>query len=219
MFSGIVQETGKVIEFVKEKDIYNLSIDSSSEFVSGLKKGASISVNGVCLTVKDANPEILRFDLVEETIKRTNFQKINAGDNVNLERSLKMGDEIGGHLVSGHIHGTSKVVSIDMRDESWDVEFSVEPFMQDYILHKGYVAINGCSLTVGEVSKESFMIHLIPETLSITNLFQLQQNSIVNVELDAQFWAYAPQQTPLGGTGRPCACVVACGACEDSLLL
>ena len=184
MFSGIVQETGKVIEFVKEKDIYNLSIDCSSDLLSNLKKGASVSVNGVCLTVKDLNPEMLRFDLVEETIKRTNFQIIKAGDNVNLERSLKIGDEIGGHLVSGHIHGTSKVISMDIRDESWDVEFSVEPFMHDYILHKGYVAINGCSLTVGEVSSESFMIHLIPETLSITNLFQLQQNSIVNVELD-----------------------------------
>ena len=184
MFSGIVQETGKVIEFVKEKDIYNLSIDSSSDLISGLKKGASVSVNGVCLTVKDANPEILRFDLVEETIKRTNFQIIKAGDNVNLERSLKIGDEIGGHLVSGHIHGTSKVISIDIRDESWDVEISVEPFMQDYIQHKGYVAINGCRLTVGEDSKQSFMIHLIPETLSITNISQLQHNSIVNVELD-----------------------------------
>ncbi len=184
MFSGIVQEIGKVKEFVKEKDIYNLSIDCSSDLLSNLKKGSSISVNGVCLTVKDSNPEMLRFDLVEETIKRTNFQIIKAGDNVNLERSLKIGDEIGGHLVSGHIHGTSKVISMDIRDESWDVEFSVEPFMHDYILHKGYVAINGCSLTVGEVSSESFMINLIPETLSITNLFQLQQNSIVNVELD-----------------------------------
>ena len=184
MFSGIVQETGKVIEFEKEKDIYNLSIDCSSELISDLKKGASVSVNGVCLTVKDSNPEILKFDLIEETIKRTNFQNIKAGDNVNLERSLRLGDEIGGHLVSGHIHGTSKVISTDMRAESWDVEFSVEPFMHDYILHKGYVAINGCSLTVGEVSKVSFMIHLIPETLSITNLFQLQKNSIVNVELD-----------------------------------
>ena len=184
MFSGIVQEIGKVKEFVKEKDIYNLSIDCSSDLLSNLKKGSSISVNGVCLTVKDSNPEMLRFDLVEETIKRTNFQIIKAGDNVNLERSLKIGDEIGGHLVSGHIHGTSKVISMDIRDESWDVEFSVEPFMHDYILHKGYVAINGCSLTVGEVSSESSMIHLIPETLSITNLFQLQQNSIVNVELD-----------------------------------
>ena len=184
MFSGIVQETGKVIEFEKEKDIYNLSIDCSSELISDLKKGASVSVNGVCLTVKDSNLEILKFDLVEETIKRTNFQNIKAGDNVNLERSLRLGDEIGGHLVSGHIHGTSKVISTDMRAESWDVEFSVEPFMHDYILHKGYVAINGCSLTVGEVSKVSFMIHLIPETLSITNLFQLQKNSIVNVELD-----------------------------------
>ena len=184
MFSGIVQETGKVIEFKKEKDIYNLSIDCSSELISDLKKGASVSVNGVCLTVKDSNPEILRFDLVEETIKRTNFQNIKAGDNVNLERSLRLGDEIGGHLVSGHIHGTSKVISTEMRAESWDVEFSVEPFMHDYILHKGYVAINGCSLTVGEVSKVSFMIHLIPETLSITNLFQLEQDSIVNIELD-----------------------------------
>ena len=184
MFSGIVQETGKVIGFVKEKDIYNLSIECSSEFISDLKKGASISVDGVCLTVKDENPEILRFDLVEETIKRTNFQNIKTGDNVNLERSLKMGDEIGGHPVSGHIHGTSKVISIDKRDQSWDVKFSVESFMHDYMLHKGYVAINGCSLTVGEVSNESFMIHLIPETLSITNLFQLEQDSIVNIELD-----------------------------------
>lgn len=184
MFSGIVQETGKVIGFVKEKDIYNLSIDCSSELISDLKKGASVSVDGVCLTVKDENPEILRFDLVEETIKRTNFQNIKTGDNVNLERSLKMGDEIGGHPVSGHIHGISKVISIDKRDQSWDVKFSVESFMHDYMLHKGYVAINGCSLTVGEVSNEYFMIHLIPETLSITNLFQLQQDSVVNIELD-----------------------------------
>ena len=184
MFSGIVQEAGKVIEFIKEKDIFNLSIECSSEFISDLKKGASISVDGVCLTVKDENPEILRFDLVEETIKRTNFQNIKTGDNVNLERSLKMGDEIGGHPVSGHIHGTSKVISIDKRDQSWNVKFSVESFMHDYMLHKGYVAINGCSLTVGEVSNESFMIHLIPETLSITNLFQLEQDSIVNIELD-----------------------------------
>mgnify|MGYP001343976249 FL=1 len=184
MFSGIVQEAGKVIGFVKEKDIYNLSIECSSEFISDLKKGASISVDGVCLTVKDENPEILRFDLVEETIKRTNFQNIKTGDNVNLERSLKMGDEIGGHPVSGHIHGISKVISIDRRDQSWDVKFSVESFMHDYMLHKGYVAVNGCSLTVGEVSNESFMIHLIPETLSITNLFQLEQDSIVNIELD-----------------------------------
>ena len=184
MFSGIVQEAGKVIGLAKEKDIYNLSIECSSEFISDLKKGASISVDGVCLTVKDENPEILRFDLVEETIKRTNFQNIKTGDNVNLERSLKMGDEIGGHPVSGHIQGISKVISIDKRDQSWDVKFSVESFMHDYMLHKGYVAINGCSLTVGEVSNESFMIHLIPETLSITNLFQLEQDSIVNIELD-----------------------------------
>ena len=184
MFSGIVQEAGKVIGFVKEKDIYNLSIECSSEFISDLKKGASISVDGVCLTVKDENPEILRFDLVEETIKRTNFQNIKTGDNVNLERSLKLGDEIGGHPVSGHIHGTSKVISIDKKDQSWNVKFSVESFMHDYMLHKGYVAINGCSLTVGEVSNESFMIHLIPETLSITNLFQLEQDSVVNIELD-----------------------------------
>tara|TARA_Y100000741_G_scaffold299944_1_gene241207 strand:- start:24 stop:632 length:609 start_codon:yes stop_codon:yes gene_type:complete len=184
MFSGIVQEAGKVIRFEKGKDIYNLSIECSSEFISDLKKGASISVDGVCLTVKDENPEILRFDLVEETIKRTNFQNIKTGDNVNLERSLKMGDEIGGHPVSGHIHGISKVISIDKRDQSWDVKFSVEPFMHDYMLHKGYVAINGCSLTIGEVSNESFTIHLIPETLSVTNLFQLEQDSVVNIELD-----------------------------------
>tara|TARA_B100001057_G_scaffold100621_1_gene97544 strand:+ start:242 stop:850 length:609 start_codon:yes stop_codon:yes gene_type:complete len=184
MFSGIVQEAGKVKDFLKREDIYNISIDCSSKITSNLKKGASVSVNGVCLTVKDENPEILRFDLVEETIKRTNFQNIKIGDNVNLERSLKMGDEIGGHLVSGHIHGISKVVSIEIRDQSWDVEISIEPFMQEYILHKGYVAINGCSLTVGEVSKESFLIHLIPETLSVTNLFQLEQDSTVNIELD-----------------------------------
>ena len=165
MFSGIVQEAGKVIRFEKGKDIYNLSIECSSEFISDLKKGASISVDGVCLTVKDENPEILRFDLVEETIKRTNFQNIKTGDNVNLERSLKMGDEIGGHPVSGHIHGISKVISIDKRDQSWDVKFSVEPFMHDYMLHKGYVAINGCSLTLGEVSNAVSYTHLTLPTI------------------------------------------------------
>ena len=184
MFSGIVQETGIIKEFLKENDVFRLSIDCSSKFTTDLKKGASVSVNGVCLTQKDNNPDVLRFDLVEETVKRTNFEDIQPGDNVNLERSLKMGDEIGGHLVSGHVHGISKVISIEMRDESWDIEFSVEPFMRNYILHKGYIAINGCSLTVGALNNESFMIHLIPETLSITNLFQLQQNSSVNVELD-----------------------------------
>ena len=85
MFSGIVQETGKVKEFLKQKDIYNLSIDCSSMLVSNLQKGASIAVNGVCLTVKDTNPEILRFDLVEETIERTNFSDIKPGDNVILK--------------------------------------------------------------------------------------------------------------------------------------
>ncbi len=191
MFSGIVQETGIIKEFLKENDVFRLSIDCSSKFTTDLKKGASVSVNGVCLTQKDNNPDVLRFDLVEETVKRTNFEDIQPGDNVNLERSLKMGDEIGGHLVSGHVHGISKVISIEMRDESWDIEFSVEPFMRNYILHKGYIAINGCSLTVGELNNESFMIHLIPETLSITNLFQLQQNSSVNVELDQNTIAIA----------------------------
>ena len=132
MFSGIVQEAGKVMKFVKEKDIYNLSIDCSSDLLSNLKKGASVSVNGVCLTVKDLNPEMLRFDLVEETIKRTNFQIIKAGDNVNLERSLKIGDEIGGHLVSGHIHGTSKVILVGLdRQEKGSSEISAKAELEN----------------------------------------------------------------------------------------
>jgi len=184
MFSGIVQETGKVKEFLKQKDIYNLSIDCSSILVSNLQKGASIAVNGVCLTVKDTNPEILRFDLVEETIERTNFSDIKAGDSVNLERSLKMGDELGGHLVSGHIHGTGEVLKVINRKETKDLLIKIPSDLKEYFFYKGYVALNGCSLTIGKVLKSSFYIHLIPETVSITTFKEIKKGDLVNIEVE-----------------------------------
>ena len=184
MFSGIVQEAGKVIGFVKEKDIFNLSIECSSKFISDLKKGASISVDGVCLTSLDKGSKKLKFDVIQETLSRTNLKNLNQGALVNLERSINSSTEIGGHLMSGHIHFTGKIKKIINKPNTKDIIVSFPKKFNEYIFEKGYIGINGCSLTIGKVNKDNFYIHLIPETLSVTNLDSLIEGSNVNVEID-----------------------------------
>ena len=142
MFSGIVEGTGKVTKLISKKDHISIEVSPPKNFNKKLKKGASVSVDGVCLTSIYNGDKKLRFDVIEETLKRTNLKLASKGSIVNLERSINASSEIGGHLMSGHIHFT------------------------------------------GKVNKDSFYIHLIPETLSVTNLNDLKSNSLVNVEID-----------------------------------
>ena len=184
MFSGIVAAKGKVSKVKEFEDFMRIEIASPKGFNKGLKRGASVSINGVCLTSKDDGSTSLKFDVIEETIARTNLKNIAKGEIVNLERSIKSSTEIGGHLMSGHIHFTAKVVKITDKKNTRDMQISLTKEYLDYVMEKGYIGINGCSLTVGKVNKNNFYIHLIPETLEITNLNNLGKGDFVNIEID-----------------------------------
>jgi riboflavin synthase len=184
MFSGIVSHKAKIINVKRHNDYVGLVIKSPAGFNAKLKKGASISVNGVCLTSKDSGKNNLKFDVIEETLKKTNLNSVVKGDIVNLERSIKASTEIGGHLMSGHIHFTAKVKKIIEKDNTKDINISLPGKYSDYVMQKGYIGINGCSLTIGKVLKNSFNIHLIPETLKITNLNNLNEGDELNIEID-----------------------------------
>ena len=184
MFSGIVQGTGKVSKITTKKDHITFEISAPKNFNKKLKKGASISVDGVCLTSLDNGKNKLRFDVIEETLKRTNLKTLSKGSLVNLERSINASTEVGGHLMSGHIHFTGKVIKTSFRDSTGDILIKFSSKFKEYIFEKGYIGLNGCSLTLGKVNKDSFYIHLIPETLSVTNLKNLKKDSLVNIEID-----------------------------------
>ena len=184
MFSGIVSAKSKVSKVKKYEDYLSLEISTPKGFDKNLKRGASISVNGVCLTSKDNGSKTLKFDVIEETISKTNLQNISKGDTVNLERSIKASTEIGGHLMSGHVHFTANIIKIVNKKNTKDIQISLVRKYSDYVMEKGYIGINGCSLTIGKVTKTNFYIHLIPETLNITNLDQLSKGDQVNIEID-----------------------------------
>jgi riboflavin synthase len=184
MFSGIVSHKSKVLKVEHFSDFVRIHISTPKNFNKGLKKGASISVNGVCLTSKDNGSKNLKFDVIEETLLKTNLKHILKGDIVNLERSIKASSEIGGHLMSGHIHFTGEIKKIFLKENTKDMRISISKKYSDYILEKGYIGINGCSLTIGKVFKNYFNIHLIPETLKVTNLSKLEQKDLVNIEID-----------------------------------
>ena len=184
MFSGIVQGIGKVTKVTNKEGNLAIEIAAPKSFNKGLKKGASISVDGICLTSLDNGINKLKFDAIEETLLRTNLKNIAKGSMVNLERSIKASSEIGGHLMSGHIHFTGTVKKVVEKSNSKDLIIGFPEKYHEFIFEKGYIGVNGCSLTLGKVNKNTFNIHLIPETLSVTNLDGLSKGSSVNVEID-----------------------------------
>ena len=184
MFTGIVSGKGHVQKIIKSKDYLSLIIKAPKGFSKNLTKGASVSVNGVCLTVKKGKTDILEFDVIEETLQKTNLKDISKSSKVNLERSMTAKTEIGGHLVSGHIHGTGEVLKVINRQATKDLQIKIPIILREYFFYKGYVALNGCSLTIGEVLKTSFYIHLIPETVSVTTFKDIKKGDLVNIEIE-----------------------------------
>ena len=184
MFTGIVQLKSKKKEIIKKKFGAELSIEVENGFTKNLKKGDSISVNGVCLTVCSFTKKNIKFEIIHESLRLTNLTK-NSSMPLNLERSLKMGDEIGGHLVSGHIHGMGKVEAFKKGKEKI-LTISKPAEIKEYIFKKGYVAINGISLTVSSLSKKNFSVSLIPETIERTNLANIKKGDYLNIEADQQ---------------------------------
>ena len=184
MFSGIVQGTGKISKISTKQDGITIEITPPKNFTKSLQKGASVSVNGVCLTSLDKGLKKMKFDVITETLTRTNLKNLKKGSIVNLERSIKANSEIGGHLMSGHIHFSGKVKKILNKKNTKDIIVNFPKKYNEYIFEKGYIGVNGCSLTLGKVNNDSFYIHLIPETLSITNLDKLAVGSLINIEID-----------------------------------
>ena len=184
MFSGIVQTVGK-IESIKDKNhIKTIRIETHGDYLEDIAIGQSVSVDGVCLSLVKKNNEYCEFEAVEETINRTTLGRYKQGTKVNLEKSLKFGDTVGGHFVSGHIHTRGRIVEVELVGESKNILVEIEEKWIKYLTEKGYISFNGASITIGKVSKNTFYVHLIPETLKTTNLDELIYDNYVNLEFD-----------------------------------
>jgi len=183
MFTGIIEETGEVIAFSSSGD--GARIVLKAPLVSGdLKIGDSIAVNGCCLTAASLAGDTLSFDLLNETLLRTNLQSAAPGSLVNLERALAANARLGGHFVQGHIDCTSPVLSLEKRGADFRLEIALPGEFAQYVVPKGSIAINGISLTVAELKEGSMVLWIIPHTMAVTNLRALKAGDLVNLEFD-----------------------------------
>lgn len=198
MFTGLVETIGEVVELRPDSPGLRIVV-RHGEIAAGAKLGDSIAVNGCCLTVVSIDGDTFGFDAGAETLKLTNLGRMQPGDKVNLERSLKVGDELGGHFVTGHIDAMG-LVDERIDDAEWStIWFRVPPRLTSQMASKGSVAVNGVSLTLVDVEVQRFSVMLIPHTLSVTNLGELQVRSKVNIETDI-LAKYVEKQ--LGATDR-----------------
>jgi len=187
MFTGIVQGTAKVVSIDEKPNFRTHVVELPETMLDGIETGASIAHNGCCLTVTEINGSHISFDLMKETLRITNLGELEVGDIVNVERAAKFSDEIGGHLMSGHIMSTAEIVKILASENNRQIWFKLQdPTLMKYILYKGFIGIDGISLTVGEVTATRFCVHLIPETLQRTTLSGKKLGQRVNIEIDPQ---------------------------------
>ena len=188
MFTGIIKNIGVIKELTKKNNGYFLSVISNLNFT---KKdiGTSISCSGVCLTLtkikKNNKKNELFFYLSKHTILTSAYKYLKSGDIINLEKSMKYGDEFAGHFVQGHVDTTIKVLNINTNNsKSWTIFFNIPIKFKKFLIEKGSIAINGVSLTIAEIFSNKFKVVIIPHTLQNTNLLKLQKNNYVNVEID-----------------------------------
>ncbi len=185
MFTGIVAGTAEVSKIENEGEIRSFVVDLDG-FDEGLEVGASVALDGICMTVVSINGSVVRFDAIPETLERSTLGAAQAGSRLNVERSLRMGDELGGHILSGHVMLTARILERVMRGQGIDLRIENPAEARPYILEKGFVAIDGMSLTIGEVDEESFNLHIIPETLRVTTIGQKVVGDLVNIEIDSR---------------------------------
>lgn len=187
MFTGIVQGIGTVVSVDgSDPNFRSHTVELPEHMAHGLQTGASVAHNGCCLTVTRAEGRLASFDLMGETLAKTNLGSLKAGDGVNLERAARFGDEIGGHLMSGHISAVCRIGRIERSGRNCTMYFSLPEALRPYVLPKGFVGLDGCSLTVGDSVGEGFFVHLIPETLERTLFGRRSEGDAVNLEIDPQ---------------------------------
>ena len=182
MFTGIIEQVGKIKKLTSESK--NLHIEVLSGLASELKIDQSVSHNGVCLTVVDINEESYVVTAIDETLQKTNLSNLKEGDWVNLERAMKLGDRLDGHIVQGHVDQTGVCKSIEEVDGSWVFTFAYEVNKHNVTIEKGSITINGVSLTVVNSKENEFSVAIIPYTYNNTNFKALEKGSIVNLEFD-----------------------------------
>lgn len=183
MFTGIVEETGRVVAFTEEASAWKLQIAADAT-LKDVALGDSIAVNGCCLTVARFDEGHFYFDVLEETRRLTNFSELATGGPVNLERSLRFDGKVGGHFVSGHIDGLGVVDVFEQRGHDFYLRVKGPAGSGRLVIHKGSIAIDGISLTVAEVEGDSLAVWLIPTTLAVTNLGKRRAGERVNLEFD-----------------------------------
>ena len=183
MFTGIVQGLGTIKSIEEGNGITTFSIACPD--TQNLAIGASVAIDGVCLTATSIKDKLVTFDVIPETLERTTLGERVVDDEVNIERSLRYGDEVGGHLLSGHIIGRGLFTYSQKVCEGAQLKIKAPPSIQKYIQTKGYIGIDGISLTLGEVHQNEFDLHIIPETLRLTTLGSKQVGDAVNIEIDS----------------------------------
>ena len=185
MFTGIVAASCEVVATEQGKEVRSIVVDLS-DYDDDLEIGASVAIDGVCMTVVSSIDGHVRFEAIPETLERTTVGLLKQGSRVNIERSLRMGDELGGHILSGHIMSTARILQRTQKGEGIDLLIEHQADTKPYILEKGYIAVDGMSLTVGEVQSEGFNLHIIPETLRITTIGAKTEGDLVNIEVDSR---------------------------------
>ena len=187
MYTGITRGTFEVVRVEREAGLLRYEVGLGDELSQGLEPGASVSIDGVCQTAVRVEAGVVLFEAIGETLDRTTLDTLEQGQRVAVERSARVGDEIGGHDVAGHVIGTGEVAEVVEEGETRSLRIAVPSEWMRFILKKGFIAVDGSSLTVGEVDPTgSFWIHLIPETLRLTRLGDRQPGDRLNIELDAR---------------------------------
>ena len=182
MFTGIIETTGTIKSISKEENNLHFTINSS--FTKQLKVDQSVSHNGVCLTVVEINDNDYVVTAIEETLKKTNLNKLLVGNRVNLERCTKVGDRLDGHIVQGHVDGLAECINVLEKGGSWEFTFSGNQQVEKLTVNKGSISINGVSLTIVETKNNQFSVAIIPYTYKHTNFNEIRIGDKVNIEYD-----------------------------------
>lgn len=182
MFTGIIEEIGKVVNLKKEDN--NLHISVKSKITKELKIDQSVAHNGVCLTVININNDVYTVTAINETLIKTNLDKLEVDSSVNLERAMKLGDRLDGHIVQGHVDQIGTCINIEEANGSWIFSFKYDNNLGNVTIEKGSITINGVSLTVVNSKKDGFSVAIIPYTFNHTNFSTLKVNDKVNLEFD-----------------------------------
>jgi len=187
MFTGIVEEAGVIEKITPAKKSIEMTV-RANVCGRGVKTGASVAVNGCCLTAVKISTrgkaKLIQFDLLQESWRRTNFQFAQPGSLVNLERSLRANGELGGHFVTGHVDGLGKIIRWERAGKDHVLDIAAPPDVMRYVVHKGSITVDGISLTVAGVGKKSFRIWIIPHTFAVTVLRERKVGDAVNLEAD-----------------------------------